>query len=397
MTPSYTRPMKRLSMFCVLLGATQAAYLSAQQRGPAREGCGAADPTYIRTANETGGIPMFLQRSEAAKAFHMVRESTRNNVSTVLWATGVLDKPIQGFEVPVDSLTQRITFTFSFDTEGSSASVVAPSRGTIKQTSSDTDITELRCGKILTVASPDAGNWHVELTGRGRFWVEAQAQSDIHFIAAEFVRVGGRPGHEGLFRIEGQPVAGKAATIRTRFSSAGSKTTEFYLAGEHGEPVRSLQLRSLGSGDEFLGTIELPNVPFRIAVKGIDANGRQYQRFFAPLFHAECVEVSWNRAFDELTPGSSKQAEFTVRNTGYPRTFKLTVTDAHRFVSKVEPAELTLMANQSGTIRVALAVPPGTGSGVGDDVVVLATSTAGPATSNSAIAHFSVTSGDRDH
>src|SRR6516162_1213474 len=153
-------------MACSLgFGQTQPSTNRSRPFGP--DACGPGDPAYIRSASETGGIPMFLQRSEAAKAFHMVRESTRNNVSTVLWATGVLDKPIQGFEVPVDSLTQRITFTFSFDTEGSSASVVAPSRGTIKQTSSDTDITELRCGKILTVASPDAGNWHVELTGRG--------------------------------------------------------------------------------------------------------------------------------------------------------------------------------------------------------------------------------------
>src|SRR5215467_13915134 len=117
---------------------------------------------------------MFLQRSEAAKAFHMVRESTRSNVSTVFWATGVLERQAQVFEVPVDSLTQRITLSFSFEIEGTNAVVVAPSRGTIKQATSDTEITELRCGRILTVASPDAGNWHVELTGKGRFWVEVQ-------------------------------------------------------------------------------------------------------------------------------------------------------------------------------------------------------------------------------
>src|SRR6516165_5137664 len=117
MTQSYTRPMKGFSLLCAFLMAWQSSNLSAQQRGQLREGCGAADPAYIRTANETGGIPMFLQRSEAAKSFHMVRESTRNNVSTVLWATGVLGNQAQVFEVPVDSLTQRITFTFSFDTE----------------------------------------------------------------------------------------------------------------------------------------------------------------------------------------------------------------------------------------------------------------------------------------
>src|SRR5260370_8613168 len=51
------------------------------------DACGPADPAYIHTANETGGIPMFLQRSEAAKAFHLVPASTRNKVSHVIMAT----------------------------------------------------------------------------------------------------------------------------------------------------------------------------------------------------------------------------------------------------------------------------------------------------------------------
>ena len=375
----------------------QSFMLSAQQPASPKQGCGAADSAYIRTANETGGIPMFLQRSEAAKAFHLVSESTRSNVSTVLWATGILGGQTQVFDVPVDSLSQRITLTFSFDTEGTTATIVAPSRGTIKQASGDTEITDLRCGRIVTVASPDAGNWHLELTGRGRFWVEVQAQSDIYFVTAEFVRVGGRPGHEGWFRIDGQPVEGRPTTIRARVSSAGARTTEFYLAGERGELIRTLQLRQLESGDEFLGTSQLPEGPFRIAVRGIDSNGRQYQRFFASLFHAESVEVSWDNKFDELTPGSAKQTEFTVRNIGNARTFKLTVTDGRRFVSKVEPTELTLGPNQSATVRVSLTVPSGTSSGTGDDLIVLATSTTGTQTSNSAVVHFSVTSGAGDH
>ena len=380
-------------MLCpgVLLALGQSFTSQVQPQASFREGCGPADPAYIRTANETGGIPMFLQRSEAAKAFHLVSESTRNNVSTVLWAAGSLERQAQVFEVPVDSLTQRMTFTFSFDTEGNNVTIVAPSRGTITQNSRDTEITELRCGRIVTVASPDAGNWHVELTGKGRFWVEAQAQSDIHFVDVEFVRAGGRPGHEGWFRIDGQPVAGRPATIRASLSPAGARTVEFYLADERGDAIQTLQLQPLNSTEEFLGTGDLPGMPFRIAVKGLDANGKQYQRFFARLFHAESVEVSWSRTFDELSAGSAKQAEFTIRNTGYARTFKLTVTGARKFVSKFEPTELMLGPGQSGTIRVGLTVPPGTAQNVGDDVIVVATSTAGPATSNSTVAHFSVT------
>src|SRR6202035_3873269 len=102
--------------------------------------CGPADPAYIHTANETGGIPMFLQRSEAAKAFHLVRESTRNNVATVFWATGTLDAK-QIIRVPVDSVTKRITFTFSGDTKGNEFKVTQPSGGAITESSSSTEVT----------------------------------------------------------------------------------------------------------------------------------------------------------------------------------------------------------------------------------------------------------------
>ena len=143
---------------------------------------------------------------------------------------------------------------------------------------------------------------------------------------------------------------------------------------------------------EFVGSVDLPNVPFRVALIGRDSNDEHYQRFFSNLFHAEGVEVSANLDFDELSAGSTKQVTFTVRNIGFPRAFKLTVTDAHQFVSKVEPKELALGAGESGSVRVDLAVPAGTSPGIGDDLVIVAQSTAGPPTSNSSVVHFSVSS-----
>jgi hypothetical protein len=358
----------------------------------ALEGCGGADPAYIRTANETGGIPMFLQRSEAAKSFHLVRETTRSNVSTVFWATGPLDGQRQTLDIPIDSLTQRITFAISFDSDVGSATILPPRGTVIGANSPDSEITELHCGRIVTVAGPDPGNWHVELTGNGKYWMEVQAQGDIHIVNAEFVREGGRPGHEGLFRIEGQPVAGAPATIEAVLSLAGARSEEFYLVNERGEMIQKLQMRSTtGVADEFLGSVDLPDIPFRLAVKGLDSRGTEYQRFFSHLFHAENVEVSWKRAFDELPAGETKQAQFTIRNSNARRAFKVTVTDAHQFVARVEPKELSLEPGQSRTILVDLAVPPGTAAGVGDDVVVVAASTEGPATSNSSVVHFSVT------
>jgi von Willebrand factor A domain-containing protein 7 len=338
---------------------------------------------------------MFLQRSEAAKAFQLVRESTRNNVATVFWATGTLDGKSQTITIPVDSMTNRITFTFSVDTKGSQLKLTQPSSGTITEGLAGTEVTELNCGRILTIAPPEAGEWRAEVTGTGRYWIEAEAQSEIHFISVEFVREGGRPGHEGLFRIQGQPMAGTLATLQASLSAAATKSTEFYLVNEGGQTIQKLQLHAQNADREFLefvGSVDLPNVPFRVAVMGQDSNGRQYQRFFSNLFHAESVEVSPKLDFDELSAGSTARAAFTVRNIGAPRTFNVTVADAHKFVSAVEPKQLTLAAGESGIVRVDLTVPAGTAAGVGDDLVIVAASTTGPPTTNSSVVHFSVSS-----
>jgi hypothetical protein len=368
-----------------LLVFGQLAFSSPQQT------CGKADPAYIRTANESGGIPMFLQPSEAAKSFHLVRETTRNDMSTVLWATGSLDAQPQTAQIPVDSTSRRITFAFSTSSEGSSIKILSPSGAAVAPGTANSEITELHCGRIVTVVSPHAGTWHVELMGKGKFWIEAQVQSDIHFLSAEFVKEGGRPGHEGYFRIDGQPVSGKPAMIRASISAEGTQNTEFYLASEGGDLIQKLQLQAVDrEGEEFMGTADLPNVPFRVAVTGIDSNGKQYQRFHSSLFRAESLEVSWNHAFDELAAGSDRSAQFTIRNAGASGTFKVTAVDAHQFAGKVEPAELTLASGQSGTVIINLSVPANARAGTGDDVVVMATSTAGPTTANSTVVHFSV-------
>src|SRR5258708_2543879 len=342
----------------LVFGQTQPSTNRSRPFGP--DACGPADPAYIHTANETGGIPMFLQRSEAAKAFHLVRESTRNNVSTVFWATGTLGGKPEAITIPVDSVTKRITFTFSVDTKGDQLKLTQPSGGSITQGSASTEVTELNCGRILTVSSPEAGEWRAEITGTGRYWMEAQVQSDIYFIGVEFVKKGGRPGHEGLFRIQGQPVAEAPATLQASLSASATKTTEFYLVTERGQTIQKLEMHAVNSDREFLefvGSVDLPNVPFRVAVIGRDSNDKQYQRFFSNLFHAENVEISPKLDFDKWPAGSTKKVAFTVRNIGFAPPFNPTVPDTHQFVSKVEPKELALGAWEAGTLRWGLTIP----------------------------------------
>jgi len=389
------RVMLVAGLLAASAGQAEAQTEPAQNRsrsfGP--EACGPADPTYIHTANETGGIPMFLQRSEAGKAFQLVRESTRNNVSTVFWGTGSLAGKTEIIDVPVDSTTQRITFAFSTDTKGNKITLKQPSGGALTESTASTEIADLNCGRIVTVSTPEAGTWRAEISGTGKFWLEAQAQSDIHFIKAEFVKEGGRPGHEGFFRIQGQPLMGKPAMLQVALSAQETKTAEFHLMSERGEAIQEVKLHGLNADREFLelaGKVELPAAPFRVAVTGLDSHGRPYQRFYSGLFHTESVEVAASLDFDELSAGDTKQVAFTVRNIGAARKFKMTVTDAHQFVSSVEPRELNLSADESGKVMVELRVPAATAAGAGDDLIVVAASTVGPSTTNSCVVHLSV-------
>jgi hypothetical protein len=337
---------------------------------------------------------MFFQPSEVAKSFHLIQESTRNNVSTVLWATGAISPQTRTMDIPVNSGIRRMTFAFSFDSDTTRLTLTPPSGKPIAATSSGIEVTDLHCGRIVTEISPEVGIWHATMTGKGKFWMRAEAQSDLYFVDADFVHVTGRPGHEGLFPIAGQPVAGRPATIRASVSTDEARSVEFYLVNDSGERLQRVDMRAVSKSsdmNEYVGTLQqLPSTPFRLAVAGLDANNAPYQRFHSPLFHAETVELAWNRSDDELRPGGTAQTSFTIKNTGEARTFQITVTDVHQFVTRVEPRQINLGAGQSATIRVELKVPAGTPPATSDDVIVLATSTSGVPTTNSSIANFSV-------
>src|SRR5690348_6809951 len=151
-----------------------------QRRSHVRYGpgvCGPADPTYIRTAEESGGQPLFLAPDEVAKAFALVSELTRSNHVTLLWARGELSEG-HDFVVPVDSTMKRLAFSLSFDTAGGKLAVLGPEGKAVTSETAGAVVTPLNCGEIVTVAPPAPGEWHVQVAGKGRFWLEANGVSD---------------------------------------------------------------------------------------------------------------------------------------------------------------------------------------------------------------------------
>jgi len=357
--------------------------------------CGPVDETYIRVANSTGGQPFFLNPSETGKAFHLVRESSGHDQATILWATGKLDPAGQTFDVPIDSATSRVTFSLSVDRAGADLAIADPFGAAIQAGSDRAEITTLNCGRIVTVGAPTPGIWRLHVSGGGRFWLVAQGRSEISFVSVEFVHEGGRPGHQGLFRIPGQPLVGAPAILSANLSREGlTPRPTLHLVSERGDVIQDVHESprqddaSVDQTGELVATLELPTQPFRVQANGWDAAGHPYQRVFQTLFHAETVEVGRATSVDELPAGAVTPVTFTVRNVGSAATFRIIAADSRRFVSRVEPVTVFLEKAAAASVTAWMAVPAGTLRGTGVDLTITATGESG--TSNGTSVHLSV-------
>jgi len=320
---------------------------SARRFGPGV--CGPIDPTYLRGATETGGQLLILAPDEIAKSSAAMDVSSRNEL--ILWASGEGERT---YTIPVDASVRRVAFFASFDETGGTLVVTAPD-GTPPSAGTGVQDVALHCGRIVSVDAPAAGAWQLRVQPTGRFWLAARAVSDLS-LEAEFVRPGGRPEHEGLFRIHGQPVAGRAAMLRVRLEPT-SWGASFGLVSLDGRPLHDVHLAAVDD-EEFVGTIALPAEPFRVVVRGFDEHGRPSQRMSSRLFRPEPIEVVPVPA-PPVAPGGAARLTFIIRNTGAAAVrLNLTALDTSQGrVVSVEPAAIDLGPGEEGSAGVPLAVP----------------------------------------
>jgi hypothetical protein len=346
--------------------------------------CGRVDPSYIRIAEQTGGQPMFLQPSEMAAAGHLMRETTLNDTDAILYATAHLAGQSRGYAIPIDSAVKRVTFSLSFDAPGTTMTLLRPSGAAVTSGEGGVEVSEWTCGRIVTIGSPEKGNWRVQLSGAGRFWLRVTAQGDLYILSVEFVQLGGRPGHEGYFRIPGQPLANRPQTLQATVSGA-LQSAEFRLVSVDGEEIQPVGMKEEGSDPEdheYFGTLTLPQQPFRVAVSGRDGNGLSFQRMYLTQFRGTTIEIAPSNNFEDLRAGATTTLTFGVRNYGEAGSFRFLAADSRGAIIPTQPAEVALASGASAQVRLDVTVPPGTAPGTGITVTITATSTTNPEINN---------------
>jgi hypothetical protein len=350
--------------------------------------CGPIDSTYIRTATETGGQPFPMAPAEISKMAVILSESSRSDATMLLWAGGTSADAGREFVVPIDPSIERVTFSVTFDGKGGGVEIVPPD-GAVITPDARHDDTILNCGRILSIDAPAAGAWRVIPKPTDRFWLVVHGRSDRDLQSAEFVRAGGRPGHEGLFRIHGMPIVGRPATLRVRLAEPEATPPDFVLLSSQGRPLQGVALGRVDP-DEFVGEIELPAVPFRVAMTGTDSTGALYQRVYKTLLRAESVEVVPS-SVNTIEAARDSVLAFTVRNYGPRARYRITAMVGAEILNRVQPASAEI--DQNGEQRVNVWVPAGTIAAAGASLellVVASTEASTPASSNSALQQLSI-------
>jgi len=345
--------------------------------------CGPIDASYVRVANATGGQVLPLGPPEASASAPLIAASL--NTETVFWATARLASSGQTIPVPVDAVTSRVAFVLSTDGSITDMTVTDP-RGTLVTAGTGIDAFSFGCVRGFAVERPVAGEWRVRAAGAGTYWLVVHARTDLGLDDVAFVQVAGRPAHEGLFRIPGQPVAGRPATLRARVAREEVADAIFDLVSMSGAPLQAIELSPVTTSsteEAYVGEIaNLPRASFRVRVSGRDRTGAAYQRVSRAAFHAATVEVVAPQTVT-LARGQRTAVIARVRNVGAPAQLQI-VAVLNATVMRVEPATLQLGANESRDITMWADVPAD-GIPQSPEIVVTADSPTDPMASNSAI------------
>ncbi len=242
---------------------------------------GKYDPVYGDVAEASGGQVNNLDKSEVGHAAALMESSFAKQL--ILAFDARMDGTTREFEMPVDSYCQQIYLTSFTDNGPPRIDVYGPNGGELEEgTSAKT--TRFMHGILIAIQKPTPGLWRLRLQASGRTSLRLNAKSDLFLVDFRFVKLGGRPAHEGMFRIEGQPGKGERFDAEATTSGNNVRSLQIKLYDNGWRELAAASFSSQSSNDDFHGALLVPNTPFRAVATGEDSQGRRYQRVYGPMF-----------------------------------------------------------------------------------------------------------------
>ena len=182
-----------------------------------------------------------------------------------------------------------------------------------------------------------------------------------------FVKLSGRPGHQGYFPTQGAPAPGQQATLRaTLFGPVLSARAE--LVSTTGNLLVVVHLsrpsRSAIDTPDFYGNVVMPAVPFRVVVKGQELSGNLFTvgLKLETVFSPQTLQIEVVPLSSLLVPGTPARFYVQLVNYGAADTFNISATDTPSTSLTLSATSISLASQQAATIEISSVIPENSNS-----------------------------------
>ncbi len=240
------------------------------------------DPTYYEISAATGGDFYFWAPEEFANSKLQIMLPGE----AVALSYGSLAAQPRRIAIPVESGVTRLA-VFAGAQRLDVAVLVAPDGKTIRGNEAGTRLQTFSHMRLVEVQAPAPGLWQLELRGAGLYSMSAQiapARDDQAPDAGrlEYVELGGRPGHQGLFPINRDPRKGESLECTVRISGRVSGVEIAFVTAQ-GERIATVAMAPQEEGGDYYGRCLVPTKPYRVRVSGLDGTAKRFQRIESGL------------------------------------------------------------------------------------------------------------------
>ncbi|HEV2663390.1 MAG TPA: hypothetical protein VG324_00665, partial [Blastocatellia bacterium] len=227
------------------------------------------------------------------------------NAQYILIQSGELAGQAREIEVPVEVGVWKLQFNIQYTGEVNWA-IITPSDRPLATDLPNLAITNTKEGaterRSILLWDPRPGRWKIRLSGSGGFTTSVTTQGELHVCCIQFF------GRAGVFSMDRfQPVRGARQHAQIHTSSYNIDTIEFRLIDERGELIAPIKFRQSDYSIPYNFTLLLdtPDRPFRVAARGRDASGKNFQRVIGWLIRPQTSDPSGAGA----VPGAPPRTE----------------------------------------------------------------------------------------
>ena len=240
---------------------------------------GKVDPSFVRTAEATGGKVLLFTPNEIMGAANDMSASSGHH-ETVFRAGGQLDDGVHDFDIPLDSTIESAYLFMALQCQ-QFAAVLQPAGDELRADVPGVDSHAFQAVRLVTIKAPSPGTWKVRMAGRGYFSVIVTAKTNLALTGVSLAQNG--------VPIKGLAPLGKPVRLEAAMSGEPRQVVFHFISMRAAklQPV-DLKLEQEGATRRtYSAEVTLPVTEFRVLMSGVDGNGFPFQRVTPHLFIAD--------------------------------------------------------------------------------------------------------------